>query len=230
MRDDEGYARFFAYMNLFVASMIMLVLANNLLLLVPGMGRRRAVQLPADRILVSRAAECACCAQSLHRDPRSAIPPLPWDCSSVYAAGNTGYSGTDASSFGAVDPGQRHCDSCGGAVAGRSSRQVRAIAASDLVAGRDGRPDADQCADSCRDHGHGGRLPDCAHARAVYAGSFCSTCRWPSSAPPRCCWLPSARLPSAISSAFWHTPPSVRSATCSSRLGWAHGQRPCSIS
>jgi len=33
MLGDEGYARFFAYMNLFVASMITLVLANNLLLL-----------------------------------------------------------------------------------------------------------------------------------------------------------------------------------------------------
>jgi NADH-quinone oxidoreductase subunit L len=36
MRDDVGYARFFAYMNLFVASMITLVLANNLLLLYLG--------------------------------------------------------------------------------------------------------------------------------------------------------------------------------------------------
>ena len=36
MADDEGYARFFAYMNLFVASMITLVLANNLLLLYLG--------------------------------------------------------------------------------------------------------------------------------------------------------------------------------------------------
>ena len=36
MRDDEGYARFFAYMNLFAASMITLVLANNLLLLYLG--------------------------------------------------------------------------------------------------------------------------------------------------------------------------------------------------
>lgn len=36
MRDDEGYARFFAYMNLFVASMLTLVLANNLLLLYLG--------------------------------------------------------------------------------------------------------------------------------------------------------------------------------------------------
>src|SRR5262245_31116895 len=33
MIEDEGYSRFFAYMNLFVASMITLLLANNLLLL-----------------------------------------------------------------------------------------------------------------------------------------------------------------------------------------------------
>jgi NADH-quinone oxidoreductase subunit L len=36
MLDDEDYSRFFAYMNLFVASMITLVLANNLLLLYLG--------------------------------------------------------------------------------------------------------------------------------------------------------------------------------------------------
>ncbi len=36
MRDDEGYRRFFAYMNLFVASMLVLVLADNLLLLFLG--------------------------------------------------------------------------------------------------------------------------------------------------------------------------------------------------
>ena len=36
MRDDEGYARFFAYMNLFVASMLTLILGNNLLLLYLG--------------------------------------------------------------------------------------------------------------------------------------------------------------------------------------------------
>ncbi len=36
MRDDAGYARFFAYMNLFVASMVTLVLAKNLLLLYLG--------------------------------------------------------------------------------------------------------------------------------------------------------------------------------------------------
>jgi NADH-quinone oxidoreductase subunit L len=36
MYDDEGFARFFAYMNLFVGSMLVLVLADNLLLLYLG--------------------------------------------------------------------------------------------------------------------------------------------------------------------------------------------------
>ncbi len=36
MIDDEGYSRFFAYMNLFVGSMLILVLADNLLLLYLG--------------------------------------------------------------------------------------------------------------------------------------------------------------------------------------------------
>jgi len=36
MHDDDGYSRFFAYMNLFVASMLILVLGNNLLLLYLG--------------------------------------------------------------------------------------------------------------------------------------------------------------------------------------------------
>ncbi len=36
MRDDAGYSRFFAYMNLFVSAMLILVLADNLLLLYLG--------------------------------------------------------------------------------------------------------------------------------------------------------------------------------------------------
>ncbi len=36
MADEEGYSRFFAYMNLFVGAMLMLVLADNLLLLYLG--------------------------------------------------------------------------------------------------------------------------------------------------------------------------------------------------
>ena len=36
MSEDDGYSRFFAYMNLFVGSMLILVLADNLLLLYLG--------------------------------------------------------------------------------------------------------------------------------------------------------------------------------------------------
>ncbi len=36
MREDEGYSRFFAYMNLFIFSMLVLVMANDLLLLYLG--------------------------------------------------------------------------------------------------------------------------------------------------------------------------------------------------
>jgi NADH-quinone oxidoreductase subunit L len=36
MRKDEGYSRFFAYMNLFIASMLILLLADNLLLMYLG--------------------------------------------------------------------------------------------------------------------------------------------------------------------------------------------------
>ncbi len=36
MKDDEGFARFFSYMNLFISSMLILVLADNLLLLYLG--------------------------------------------------------------------------------------------------------------------------------------------------------------------------------------------------
>lgn len=36
MRDDEGYARFFTFLNLFVGSMLVLVLANNLMMMYLG--------------------------------------------------------------------------------------------------------------------------------------------------------------------------------------------------
>ena len=69
MIDDEGYSRFFAYMNLFVASMLTLLLANNLLLLYLGWEGVGSVQLFADRLLVSRSGQRRGRPQSVHRDP-----------------------------------------------------------------------------------------------------------------------------------------------------------------
>ena len=63
MIGNDGYARFFAYMNLFVASMLVLLLADNLL------------QLSAHRVLVSRSREWPGRTQSIHRDPRRRYRP-----------------------------------------------------------------------------------------------------------------------------------------------------------
>ena len=52
MSGDRGYARFFAYLNFFVFSMLLLVLAANFVLLIVGLGVRRRGLLPADLVLV----------------------------------------------------------------------------------------------------------------------------------------------------------------------------------
>lgn len=52
MAEEKDYSRFFTYLNLFVACMLVLVLGNNLGLLFIGWGRRRALLLSAHRLLV----------------------------------------------------------------------------------------------------------------------------------------------------------------------------------
>ncbi len=79
MRGEEGYSRFFAYTNLFIASMVVLVLADNLLLMyracrqpaadVPRLGRRGPVLLSADRFLLHRSEEWRSGNESVRRDP-----------------------------------------------------------------------------------------------------------------------------------------------------------------
>ena len=55
MSHDPGYWRFFAYLNLFMFSMLLLVLAEQLPRRVRRLGAGRPVELPADRLLVSQA-------------------------------------------------------------------------------------------------------------------------------------------------------------------------------
>ena len=51
MAHEGGYYRFFAFLNLFMFFMLVLVLASNYLVMFVGLGGRGAVQLPADRVL-----------------------------------------------------------------------------------------------------------------------------------------------------------------------------------
>ena len=57
MEHDPRRGRFFAYMNLFVFFMLMLVLGRQLPRAVPRVGGRRALLLPVDRLLVRQARE-----------------------------------------------------------------------------------------------------------------------------------------------------------------------------
>lgn len=69
MRGEEGYSRFFAYTNLFIASMVVLVLSDNLLFDVPRLGRRGPVLLSVDRLLLQRSEEWRSGNESLRGDP-----------------------------------------------------------------------------------------------------------------------------------------------------------------
>ena len=69
MAHEGGYYRFFAYLNLFMFFMLILVLGANFLHAVRRVGRRGAVQLPADRILFPRKVRDRCREQGVHRQP-----------------------------------------------------------------------------------------------------------------------------------------------------------------
>ena len=105
MSEDEGYSRYFAYMNLFVASMLVLVLADNLLLPLSRLGRRRSVQLPADRLLVSGFSQRARRAQGVHRHPRGRHRDGDRPLHSVHQFGDARDPAADATSHRALAGG-----------------------------------------------------------------------------------------------------------------------------
>ena len=165
---DAGYARFFAYLNLFMFSMLTLVLAQNLLLLFVGWegvglcsylligyyydkpfaarGRQegfrrqphRRLGLPARHVRAGLPVRLA----RLRPGPRRARPRTP--------------AGTPRSSR-SICP----------VPLPRRGRQERPGASLRLASRRDGRPDAGVRADPCRDDGHGGRLHGHAVQRAL---------------------------------------------------------------
>ena len=69
MAHDPGRWRFFAYLNFFMFSMLLLVLADNFLLC-SRLGAGGPVELPADRLLVPPAQRVAGGQEGLPRQPR----------------------------------------------------------------------------------------------------------------------------------------------------------------
>ena len=161
MAEDDGYSRFFAYMNLFVGAMLVLVLADNLLLLYLGW---EGVGL-CSYLLIG----------FWYRDPANGAAARK--AFVVTRVGDTALMvglfvlfqelGTlDIARGAAAAPGvarQRGDPAArrrGRAAPRRRGRQVRATPAADVAARRHGRTDAGQRADPRRHDGHGRRLSD----------------------------------------------------------------------
>jgi NADH-quinone oxidoreductase subunit L len=169
MIEDEGFSRFFAYMNLFVASMLTLLLANNLLLLYLGWEGVGLVQLPADRLLVPRSRERRRRPQGIHRDPRRRHRMFAGFVSAVHASGHAAHSGSHAAGFRAVAVGFYLCGRGGVSSVGRRGGQVGAASPAGLAAGCHGRPYSGERPAPRGHHGHRRSLSDRTHARALFA-------------------------------------------------------------
>ena len=161
MDGDDEERRYFAYMSLFVFSMLMLVEGGNLLLLLVGWGlvglssylligfwhEKPSAVAAAKKAFIMNAFGDATMALALFV---------------LIAHGNSlEYSDAFATrrnlSQTTVEPRRAR-------PARRRGGEVGADPAADLAAGRDGRPDAGQRPDPRRDDGHRRRLPDRAHA------------------------------------------------------------------
>ena len=79
MAHEGGYYRFFAYLNLFMFFMLILVLAAELPAAVRGLGRRGSVQLPADRVLLPGEVRLRRGQQGLHRESHRRLRILAGD-------------------------------------------------------------------------------------------------------------------------------------------------------
>ena len=180
MDGDDEERRYFAYMSLFVFSMLLLVQGGNLLLLLAGWGM---VGL-SSYLLIG----------FWHERP-SAIAAAK----KAFVMNAIGDATMALAFFLLIKEGElarvRHPrrrvqlddrEPRRARPARRRGREVGAAAAADVAAGRDGGPDAGQRAHPRRDDGHRRRLPDRPHACDLRAGARRSPTSPPGSAPARC--------------------------------------------
>ena len=169
MDSDRGYARFFSYLNFFVFSMLLLVLAGNFVLLIVGWAFVGFASYALISFWYRRATATAA-------GMKAFVINVVGDVGLVLAAilifrevGAFDYlevfeAAPEAFADQRVDD-RRDLP----AAAGRRLRQVGAAAAPHLAARRDGGPDPGLGADPRGDDGHRRRLPDRPHPPALRA-------------------------------------------------------------
>ena len=163
MDGENEERRYFAYMSLFVFSMLLLVEGGNLLLLLAGWGMvglssYLLIGFYQDRPSAIAAAKKAF-VMNAFGDATIALALFLL----IEHTGQLDYAGVFAAS-----PARRHGREPDRArPARRRAGEVRAAAAAHVASGRDGRPDAGQRPDPRGDDGHRRRLPDRALSPAV---------------------------------------------------------------
>ena len=219
MHGDARFSRFFAYLNLFAASMLLLVLADNLLLLYVGW---EGVGL-CSYLLIGFWFEKPAAANAAKK---AFIVNRIGDFSfllGIFLAG-VGPSGrltrrARSTSAGRSDDARGSRPIAALLLFGGATGQERADTALRLASGCDGGPDSGFGADPRGDDGHGRRL----HGRPASArcsrprGRRCLAGRRLDRRAHRACGPRSWRRPSTTSSACSPIRPCRSSATCSSR-------------
>ena len=171
MDSDRGYARFFAYLNFFVFSMLLLVLAGNLVLLIVGWAFVGA----ASYMLISYwYRRTTATSAGIKAFVINVVGDVGLVLGTFFIFREMGvldytplFEGVQES-FTQERPDARRGDD---PVPRRRVREVRPDTAPHLAPGRDGGPDAGLRADPRGDDGHRGRLPDRAPAPAVRVGA-----------------------------------------------------------
>ena len=138
---------------------------------VRGLGRRRPLLLPADRLLVQRQGERGRGQEGVHREPHRRLRLPGRDVHALQQSRHARFRGRVRCRARHVRCRQRSRHGDHALPVSRRDRQERADPALHLAARRDGGPDARERADPRRDDGDGRRLPGRALVRAVRAGA-----------------------------------------------------------
>ena len=172
MDGDDEERRYFAYMSLFVWSMLMLVQGGNLLFLLIGWG---LVGLSSYLLIGFHHERPSAVAAAKKAFIMNAFGDATMALAFFLLIQKTGSLDFDVVFAKAPGLSQTVADAGRARPARRRGREVGAAAAPDLAPGRDGGPDAGQRADPRGDDGHRRRLPDRPHARRC--SSWRRTCR-----------------------------------------------------
>ena len=156
MHKDEKFSKFFIYMNLFVFSMLILVLGDNLVLTFVGWEGVGACSYFLISFWFTQEAN-AVAGKKAFVTNRIGDFGFMLGMFLTFAAARDGQLPRDRCQ--GVDARDGHRDVDRAAVLPRRCRQVRPAAAFGVVTRRDGGPDPRLGPDPRRDHGHRGRVP-----------------------------------------------------------------------